>query len=162
VLILPSGPADELETASLLFVHAIHSARRMIWISSPYFLPDPPVLAALQIAGLRGVEVRVLITDEVDHLGAYLAAYSYFDDSERTGVKVYRYLRGFLHLKALLIDNSVAAVGTANLDNRSLRLNFEITAIVFDTAFASQVERMLLTDVQNSRQMAPHEAAGKP
>jgi len=162
VLIIPSGPADELETANLMFVHAINTATERIWIASPYFVPDRPVITALQLAGLRGVDVRVLIPDEPDHLGVYLAAFAYLDESGNTGVKFYRYQDGFPHQKVMLIDHSVAAVGTANFDNRSFRLNFEITAVVADRDFAYQVERMLEADFANSRLMAPGEYDAKP
>ncbi len=161
-LVVRSGPADELETASLMFVHALHSAQHRIWIASPYFVPDQAIVAALQLAGLRGVDVRILIPDKVDHLGAFLAAYSYLDEAGRSGVKIHRYLDGFLHQKTMLIDDSVACVGTANFDNRSFRLNFEVTAIVADAGFAAQVERMFSADFEKSRRMEPDECARKP
>jgi cardiolipin synthase len=161
VLVLPSGPADELETANLMFVHAIHSAEERIWIASPYFVPDRPVITALQLAGLRGVDVRILIPDRPDHLAVYLAAFSFLDEAGRTGVKFYRYLDGFLHEKAMLIDRSVATIGTANFDNRSFRLNFEITAMVADREFATEVERMFEADFAKSRLMEPGEADDK-
>ncbi len=157
VLILPTGPADELESAALMFAHAISSARERIWIASPYFVPDEAIIAALQLAGLRGVDVRVLIPDKPDHYLVYLAAYSYFDEAGATGVQFYRYLDGFLHEKVMLIDNDVATVGTANFDNRSFRLNFEITAVVHDSAFAADVERMFEEDFSRSRKMKPGE-----
>lgn len=153
VLIVPSGPVDELETATLMFLHAINSAQERIWIASPYFVPDNSIVDALQLAGLRGVDVRILIPDKPDHLLVYLAAFSYFEEAGRTGVRFYRYTDGFLHQKAMLIDREVATVGTANFDNRSFRLNFEITAVVADTAFASKVEQMFETDFKNSREM---------
>lgn len=162
VLILPSGPADDLETANLMFVHAINSAQERIWISSPYFVPDHSVIVALQLAGLRGVDVRILIPDRPDHLLVYLAAFSYFDDASRTGVKFYRYMNGFLHGKAMLIDRSVATVGTANFDNRSFRLNFEITAAISEPAFVSSVEKMFQADFDNSRLMEEGEYDRKP
>ena len=162
ILILPSGPADELETANLMFVHAINSARERIWIASPYFVPDRPVITALQLAGLRGVEVRILIPDKADHLGVYLAAFSYLDETTSTGVKLYRYQDGFLHQKVMLIDDSVATVGTANFDDRSFRLNFEITAIVADRDFAAEVEAMLEEDFSKSRAMERDEYDRKP
>ena len=155
MLVIPTGPADRLETASLMFVHAISSAEDRIWIASPYFVPDEAVMAALQLAGLRDVDVRILIPDEPDHLLVYLAAFSYFDQAGSTGVDFYRYTRGFLHQKAMLIDDRVAAIGTANLDNRSFRLNFEITAFVVDQRFAAEVERMFLRDFEGSRLMQP-------
>ena len=162
VLILPSGPADEFETANLMFVHAINLATERIWIASPYYVPDRPVITALQLAGLRGVDVRILIPDEPDHLGVYLAAFSYLDEAGQGGVKFYRYQNGFLHQKVMLIDDGYATVGTANFDNRSFRLNFEITAAVADDTFASEIKRMLEDDFAQSRLMAPGEYEAKP
>ena len=153
VLIVPSGPADELETASLMFLHAINFAKERIWISSPYFVPDDAIISALQLAGLRGVDVRILIPDMPDHLAVYLAAYSYFDDAGQTGVRFYRYTDGFLHEKSMLIDDHLATVGTANFDNRSFRLNFEITAVVLDADFAKEIEQMFLADFEQAREM---------
>jgi len=153
VLIAPTGPADQLETAALMFVHAINSAQERIWIASPYFVPDEAVMAALQLAGLRGVDVRIMIPDEPDHLLVYLAAFSYFRDAGMTGVKFYRYTDGFLHQKVMLIDDLAAVIGTANFDNRSFRLNFEISAIFPDSAVTSVVEAMLSEDFAGSRLM---------
>jgi cardiolipin synthase len=155
MLIIPTGPADRLETAGLMFVHAINSAQERIWIASPYFVPDEAVMAALQLAGLRGVDVRIMIPDHPDHLLVYLAAFSYFDEAGSTGVKFYRYTEGFLHQKTVIIDDRVSAIGTANLDNRSFRLNFEITAFVVDDEFAAEVEQMFLDDFARSRLMRP-------
>lgn len=162
VLILPTGPADTMETANLMFVHAINSAKKRIWITSPYFIPDPPVVTALQLAGLRGLDVRILIPDSPDHIGAYLAAFTYLQDAEQTGVTFHRYQEGFLHQKVMLIDDSVATVGTANFDNRSFRLNFEITALIQDADFAAQIQEMLEADFAKSRQMEPDAYKGKP
>jgi cardiolipin synthase len=162
VLIIPSGPADELETANLMFVHAINSARKRIWIASAYFVPDRSVIVALQLAGLRGLDVRILIPDNPDHLLVYLAAYSYFDEAGQTGVQFYRYTRGFLHEKAMLIDDGVATIGTANFDNRSFRLNFEITVVISDPAFIAQVEKMFVDDFSDARLMEEEEYDRKP
>jgi cardiolipin synthase len=153
VLIVPSGPADSLETAGLMFVHAINSATRRIWIASPYFVPDEAVIGALQLAGLRGVDVRILIPENPDHYLVYLAAYSYFAEASHTGVKFFRYRHGFMHQKVMVIDDRVAAIGTANMDNRSFRLNFEVTAFVADSAFTASVERTFLEDFAGSREM---------
>jgi len=162
VLVLPSGPADELETANLMFVHAINTARERIWIASPYFVPDHSVVTALQLAGLRGVDVRILIPEKADHLLVYLAAMAYIDEGAATGVKFFRYGDGFLHEKVSLIDDRVATVGTANFDNRSFRLNFEITAVIADEAFAAEVEGMFQEDFRHSKPEAPGELAKKP
>ena len=162
VLIVPSGPADEIETAALMFIHAINSAQERIWIASPYFVPDEAVIAALQLAGLRGVDVRILIPDRPDHLLVYLAAFSYFDDARRTGVEFYRYTDGFLHQKTMLIDDRAAAIGTANFDNRSFRLNFEITALIGDPDFISEVEQMFEADFARSRIIGDGEYRDRP
>lgn len=162
VLIVPTGPADELETAALMFIHAINTAKERIWIASPYFVPDEAVMAALQLAGLRGVDVRILIPDKPDHLLVYLAAFSYFDEVRNTGVEFYRYTKGFLHQKVMLIDDLAATVGTANFDNRSFRLNFEITAVIPDSAFLEEVEAMLEEDFRNSRHMEVSDLEDKP
>jgi len=142
--------------------HAINSARERIWIASPYFVPDKPVTDALQLAGLRGVDVRILIPDKSDNRSVDLAAYSYLDDAGRTGAKFYRFGGGFLHEKAMLIDHTSATVGTANFDNRSFRLNFEITAVISDAVFAAEVERMFEADFARSRVMDPGEYDRQP
>ncbi len=162
VLIVPSGPADEVETAALMFIHAINSAEDRIWIASPYFVPDEAVIAALQLAGLRGVDVRILIPDRPDHMLVYLAAFSYFDDARRTGVEFYRYTDGFLHQKTMLIDDRAAAIGTANFDNRSFRLNFEITAVVANSEFVSEVEEMFEADFAHARRIGDGEYRDRP
>jgi cardiolipin synthase len=162
ILIVPSGPADKLETAGLMFTHAINSARERIWIASPYFVPDEGIVAALQLAGLRGVDVRILIPDEPDHKLVYLAAFSYFGQFDNSNVKFYRYTKGFMHQKTMLVDDSVSAVGTANFDNRSFRLNFEITAIITGHDFNMEMEEMFLEDFSHSRIMQPSELDSKP
>ena len=161
VLIIPTGPADELETATLMFIHAINSARERLWIASPYFVPDEGVIFALQLAALRGVDVRILIPDTPDHLLVYLAAFYYFDEVNKTGVRFYRYTDGFLHQKAMLLDDQAGMVGTANFDNRSFRLNFEITAVIAEPDFAADVERMFEADFARSRLMEPGELEQK-
>ena len=160
-LVLASGPADEMETASLLYTQAINSASRRIWIASPYFVPDDAVVQALQLAGLRGVDVRILIPQKADSQLVTLAAYSFFNEVNAAGVDFYRYEDGFLHEKVILVDDNVATVGTANFDNRSFRLNFEITTVVIDQDFAADVEQMFEDDFEKSRIMQPDEYDNK-
>ena len=160
VLIVPSGPADDLETATLMFLHTINSAKERIWIATPYFVPDGAILAALQLAGLRGVDVRILVPDKADNLLVNLSFYTYLDDASLTGVRFYRYTDGFLHEKVMLIDHDASTVGTANFDNRSFRLNFEITGLISDPAFAAQIEAMFLDDFAHSREMTKSDIDG--
>ncbi len=159
VVIVPSGPADRQETASLLVQHAIHSAQTLFWVTSPYFVPDQGVQDALRLAAMRGVDVRIIIPERPDHLLVFLSAFSFLPDMLRSGVKVYRYQPGFLHQKVMLIDDVAASVGTVNLDNRSFRLNFEITAFLPDRHFAAEVRLMLERDFANCRRIDHDELA---
>lgn len=150
-LILPSGPADTLDTCCLFFLQAINSAQQRLWITSPYFVPDPQILSALQLAAMRGVDVRIVLPCMADHLFVYLASFALLKDALPFGIKLYRFQNGFIHQKVVLVDNHFASVGTANFDNRSFRLNFEITGIFVDQEFAHQVENMLSQDFAQSK-----------
>jgi cardiolipin synthase len=162
VLVIPTGPADELETCSLLFSEVIHRAKKRVWIVSPYFVPDDVVLAALQLAALRGVDVRIMLPDNPDHKLVYLASFAFLEETVPVGIKVYRYMEGFLHQKVFLVDDNLAGVGTANLDNRSFRLNFEITMLVYDKKFAADVETMLQKDFDCCRELSMAEINQRP
>ncbi|MFW6152534.1 MAG: cardiolipin synthase [Verrucomicrobiota bacterium] len=152
LLVIPTGPADELHTCSMMFTQLIHTAEERLWITTPYFVPDNEIIRALQLASLRGVDVRILLPHNPDHLMVYWASFTYLEELEQTGVKFYRYTKGLLHEKVALVDDGVALVGSANMDNRSFYLNFEMTVIAADRKFAKQVESMLKEDFNNSRE----------
>ncbi len=162
VLMVPSGPADPYDTAELMVLQGIVGATERIWIASPYFVPPASIISALELAAMRGVDVRLLIPDNPDHMSVYLAGWSFMDDLPSAGVEVWRYQEGFLHQKAFLLDDYAAGVGTVNLDNRSFRLNFEITALVVDPEFNRQVAEMFEADFQRSRLMGASEFREKP
>lgn len=157
MLALPSGPGDDLETCGLMFLHAINSANQRIWIATPYFVPNSEAVAALQLAALRGVDVRILLPMNPDNLLVHLASFSYIKRVGKTGVKFFRYREGFMHQKVLLVDENAAAVGTANMDNRSFRLNFEIMMMGVGSGFAGEVEAMFLRDFERSDLADPYE-----
>ena len=152
-LMIASGPADPLETCALMFTDVINSAKRRIWIASPYFIPDIQIIGALKLAALRGVDVRILIPEKPDHRIVHLATFSYYHNTLPFGVKLYRYSAGFMHQKVFLVDANCAAVGTANLDNRSFRLNFELTLLNYDPSFIEKVAVMLEKDFADSRKV---------
>ncbi len=162
LLIAPSGPADELETASLLHAQAINDARYRLWIASPYFVPDAATTAALQLACLRGVDVRIIVPDKTDNLLVTLASYIYFQTIAPSGAKFFRYTDGFMHQKVFLIDDRIAGVGTANFDNRSFRLNFEISTLAGGPAYIADVEKMFEADFARSKPMPPDAYSSKP
>lgn len=146
--IIPTGPADPSDSWKLLVAEAANSSRKILWIASPYFVPDDGVMTALQLAALRGVDVCIMIPERADHILVWLSAFSYYESAIPFGVKLFKYQRGFLHQKVMLIDDRMATIGTANLDNRSFRLNFEITAFVSDKNFIGQVKVMLEKDFE--------------
>ena len=164
VLPLATGPVEAIEGGTLFFLHCINRSRTRLWIASPYFVPDESIRAALQLAALRGVDVRIMLPEHPDHLSVYLAGFAYFDDMEAAGVRLFRYQAeaGFLHQKVMLVDDQLASVGTANLDNRSLRLNFELSMVVLGPDFCGQVEAMLKEDFEGCREIGPGEYRNKP
>ncbi len=145
-LVVPMGPADKQETGSLFFAEAIHAARERVWITTPYLVPDEAVISALKLAVMRGVDVRILIPIRRDHLVVFEASKLYARDLVDAGVRIFRYRPGFVHQKVVLIDDAAAAIGSANLDNRSFRLNFEIMVLTVDAGFAADVDAMLAQD----------------
>jgi cardiolipin synthase len=154
VLVIPSGPSDPVETASLFVQHAINSATRRVWIASPYFVPDPGVQEALKLAVFRGVDVRILVPKRGDSTIIDLAGFAFYEDLLRTGVRIFRFREGFLHCKTMVVDDGAAAVGTVNLDNRSLRLNFEITALLFGADSVVELARQFEGDLAVSVELA--------
>ena len=149
-LILPTGPADRLDNCNLFFLNLIERSQTRLWIASPYFVPDDSIIDALKLAALRGVDVRIILPDRPDHLTVYLCSYSYYTELQAVKIKLYRYRAGFMHQKVILVDRDLAGVGTVNLDNRSLFLNFEVTTISIDSRFVRDVETMLRDDLDNS------------
>ena len=150
---LASGPADPMETCSLFYLTAINEARERLWLATPYFVPDKQMVSALQLAAVRGVDVRVLMPEESDSKLVHFSSFSYIKELEQAGVELYRYTGGFLHQKVMLVDQHLATVGSANFDNRSFRLNFECTGVVHDKGFNAEVADMLEKDFSNSRRV---------
>ena len=162
VMIVPSAPSQRLETAGLFFTTSLHAAKRRIWLSAPYFVPDEAVLKALQLAALRGVDVRVITTGKGDSLPVYLAAFHYMERLRGLGIRFYAYKPGFLHEKVMLVDDDVSTVGTANFDNRSFRLNFEVTSVIVDRDFARQMEAMFERDFAHAETIDPDGFGARP
>ena len=152
VLIVPSGPADLVETASLMFTQIAGTACKRLWLATPYFVPDEQLLGALQLAALRGVDVRLILPAMCDHRMVHFSMMSFCDELLCLGVRIFRYSEGFMHQKVVLSDDT-AVISTANLDNRSFRINFEISAVVRDRGFAESVAGMLAADLLRSREV---------
>lgn len=162
LLVLPSGPVSTLEVGTFTFLHLINSAQKRIWIASPYFIPDVIMRSALQLAILRGVEVKVLIPEVPDNLLNQLSTFAHVNWMINTGIQFYFYEPGFMHQKTILVDEDISFLGTANFANRSFRLNFEISILVSDSDFAAQTEKMLKEDFKKSHLITKKELRTRP
>jgi cardiolipin synthase len=161
-LVLASGPSDEHERCTLFFLNVISMAKKRLWIASPYFVPDEGILQALQLAAIRGVEVRLLLPKRPDEPLVWLASLAMLTELAHPNIRIHRYNGGFLHQKVLLVDDDFSAVGTANFDNRSFRLNFEITLAVSDAQFTSEVAAMLTNDFAESVEVGSDDYSTRP
>lgn len=157
VLVLASGPADDQETASLFFTTMLNLARKRIWIATPYFIPDEATMVALRLALLKGLEVHIITPDLNDNWFVRHAANVYLSELGNLGANIFFYNKGFMHQKVMLVDDRVAIVGTVNFDNRSFRLNFEVSGVVADKEFTAEVEKMLLDDLSHSTELTDYD-----
>ncbi|SEM59542.1 cardiolipin synthase [Paenibacillus sp. OV219] len=153
VQIVSSGPNQPLEQIKNAYIKMINSAKETIYIQTPYFIPDESLLTALKMAVLSGKDVRIMLPSKPDHKMVYLASYSYLGELLEEGMKCYLYEKGFLHAKMIVVDGQVASVGTANVDIRSFKLNFEVNAILYDTETAGKLQRIFEDDMQVSREL---------
>jgi cardiolipin synthase len=149
VQILASGPDDDAYAIEKFCFAAIAGAQRRVLVTTPYFVPNEPLLLALTTAALRGVEVQILVPQRSDSRLVTAAARTYFEELVRVGVRVHQYESSMLHAKTLVVDN-LAMVGTANMDNRSFRLNFEVAAVLLDEGIAGSLAATFQADLQHS------------
>jgi cardiolipin synthase len=150
VQIIESGPDQEFNTFRDLLFAAFTMAREKIWIQTPYFVPDQGILDALRLASRRGVDVRILSPARPDHWLTHFASGYYFAELIPEGVRVYLYKKGMMHAKVLTIDGEWGYVGTANLDNRSLHLNFEVNCVIHSRRVIAELEQAYLRDQEQS------------
>ncbi|WP_078548062.1 cardiolipin synthase [Litchfieldia alkalitelluris] len=150
VQMIAGGPDSEWEIIKNLFFAMIISAKRSIWISSPYFIPDDDILSALKIAALSGIDVRILVPQRPDKKIVFYASRSYFPILLEAGAKIYEYKDGFMHNKIIIVDGQLASIGTANMDMRSFHLNFEINAFLYKTSSTTKLVSDFLEDFDRS------------
>ena len=137
--LLPSGPGYQRENAEELFIALLYAARQRVVITTPYFVPDEPFLSALRSAARRGVEVILIVSLHANQPFTQLAQRSYYDDLLAAGVHVHLYRPRFLHAKHLSVDDSIALLGSTNIDIRSFALNAEVSFIVYDRAVVAEL-----------------------
>lgn len=153
VLMIPSGPVDALNLWRMTLLSLIHMAKKRLWVTTPYFVPDETVLTALQMAALRGVDVRILQPEKCDHRLVKLSSLTYLAETQPYGISIYKYTKGFIHEKVVLCDDELCTVGTGNVDNRSLNLNFELAALMYSKEFNQQVYEMMVKDFSHAELM---------
>ena len=140
--LLPSGPGYQRENAQELFVAMLYAARQRVVFTTPYFVPDDPFLAALRSAARRGVEVRLIVSLHANQPFTQQAQRSYYDDLLSAGIHIHLYRPCFLHAKHLSVDDSIALLGSTNIDIRSFALNAEVSLIVYDPAVVAQLRKV--------------------
>lgn len=147
IQIVSSGPDSEQEQIKNGYLKMINSAKESIYIQTPYFIPDGSVLEALKIASLSGIDVRLMIPNKPDHIFVYWATYSYVGELLKAGARIFVYDKGFLHAKTIVVDGKLASVGTANIDVRSFKLNFEVNAFIYDTNTSCKLKNIFEEDL---------------
>ncbi len=153
--IVSSGPDSDWEQIKSGYLKLINIAKKHIYIQTPYFIPDDSFMDAVRIACLSGIDVRIMIPNKPDHMFVYWATYSYVGELIKAGAKIYIYENGFLHTKMVVIDDEACTVGTANIDSRSFKLNFEVNAFIYDRAISRQLGQMFERDMLYCSHLTP-------
>ena len=130
---------------------AITSAKNYIYIQTPYLLPTEVILVALKTSALSGVDVRIMIPEHSDSRMVHWGTCSYLEELMEAGVRIYMYQKGFLHSKLMVSDDSLASVGSTNIDFRSFEHNFEANAFLYDSASVLQLKEIFLSDQKDAK-----------
>ena len=162
VQITASGPDSQWEAIMQVYYYTIATAEKSVYITSPYFIPNESILTALKTAALSGVDVKLLLPAVPDHRIVYWAAMSYLEELLEAGVEVYFYHNGFIHAKVLTVDEIVSSIGSANMDQRSFSLNFEVNANIYDKETALRLNQEFINDLKHSRRLTLEEFRKRP
>ena len=157
IQIVTSGPDHNEEYIKNAYMKMINNAKKYVYLETPYFVPDAPMLEALKLSALSGVDVRLIIPGKPDHIFMKWAASAYIGDLLNAGAKVYLYQNGFIHAKTIVADGKVCTVGTANMDMRSYCLNFEVNAFIYDDRVANNLETQFFKDIEDCKVMTKEE-----
>lgn len=149
--IVASSPAEDWHQIEFGYTKMIMSAKKSIYLQTPYFIPDNAYINALKMAASTGVEVHLMIPCKPDHPFVYWATFSNAAALLDSGVHIHTYQNGFIHSKLCMIDDEVVSVGTANMDYRSFELNFEVNAFVYDKTIAQQLKKAYQEDIKKSK-----------
>lgn len=162
VQIVSSGPDSKYPKIKYSLIQSILMAKSEVCITTPYFIPDKSFLEAINIATLSGTKIKLLLPGISDSFIVNLTTRSYFESLLEAGVEIYIYNKGFVHAKTMVCDRKVSIIGTANLDNRSFDLNFEINGLVYDNDFATKMREVFENDLKDSKQITLAEWQARP
>lgn len=152
--VVGSGPDMDWQTIMQGYLQAIMAAKKYIYIQTPYFLPNESIANAIEMAALRGVDVRLMIPFRSDERIAFEASISYMENILKSGVKVLQYQKGFIHSKTMVIDGELSVVGTANMDLRSFEQNFEVNAFIYDKQKAEELSYIFMHDAKSCKKLS--------
>ncbi len=144
-----SGPDSRWSSIEQLYFLLITNANEEVWIQSPYFIPSDGILKAMQASALSGVKINLMMTGVPDKMPPYWAAQTYFKTLLESGVRIFKYRRGFLHSKYMVADREIATVGTCNMDIRSFHINFEVNTVIYDHLTSSELVDQFTRDLQS-------------
>lgn len=148
VQIISSGPDEHWDAVLESYFAGITAAKKRIYLTTPYFIPDESIVMGLKTAAVSGVDVRIIFPEKADSRVVHYASLSYLEELLQAGVRFYAYRKGFIHAKTMLIDDLLATVGTANMDMRSFYSNFEMNAVLFDKETLMKLESDFLQDLK--------------
>ncbi len=146
--VVAGGPIYPMSNIMLTYFRIFSLARKKLYITNPYFIPNDSILDALKESAISGVDVRIMIPEKSDSAIVGAASKFYFDDLLQAGVRIFLYKKGFVHAKTVVADSLVSVVGTANMDIRSFDLNFEIMSVIYGETFGKQLEDVFLEDLK--------------
>ncbi len=162
VQITASGPDSKQPTIMYSLMQAILLSKNEILITTPYFIPEKSFLDVLKIAKLSGVSIKIIVPESSDSAFVNASCKSFYEELLEVGIELYLYRKGFVHAKTIVCDEFVSIVGTANLDNRSFDLNFEVNAIVYDSKLAKELKYQFEMDLQHSTKINYEEWKSRP
>lgn len=159
--IVTSGPDSSMQNIRDNYLRLIAKAKKSIYIQTPYFIPDESILSALMIAVYSGIEVNIMIPCKPDHPFVYWATYSYVGSLVMAGARCYTYDNGFLHTKAMVVDEKILCCGTANMDIRSFALNFEVNATIYNEEKAKEMTEIFKNDLNQCSRISKEKYLGR-
>ncbi len=162
IQIAASGPDSDTSIILYSLLELINTAESELLLTTPYLIPCESLLNALVLASIGGVDVKILVPKRNDSLVINLASQSYYDELLQAGIEIYEYKKGFIHAKTVVVDGSISTIGTANMDDRSFDLNFEVNAIVFDKEVAHELRNVYFNDVKNAIRVDPNKWEDRP